>query len=96
MSGCAKIYGHHEEPLNCGQLVLNSRELAQRVWDARPENFTNGAFSQQHYANEVKHNFSHDGLPLEFYNNCWGVNGRLVKIIDPCRKATFHATRRKL
>ena len=59
MSGCAKIYGHHEEPLNCGQLVLNSRELAQRVWDARPENFTNGAFSQQHYANVEKGNWSH-------------------------------------
>ena len=44
----------HEEPLNCGQLVINSPHLAQTIYDARPDNFTNGAFSQQHYANVHK------------------------------------------
>lgn len=31
----------------------------------------NGAPSQQHYANVVNHNYSHTGLPLEFFNQCW-------------------------
>ena len=37
----------HPEPLNCGQLLLNSLQLAHEVWGARPPVFKNGAMSQQ-------------------------------------------------
>ena len=39
--------------------VINSPHLAQTICDARPDNFTNGAFSQQHYANVHKVKYAH-------------------------------------
>ena len=49
----------HPEPLNCGQLLLNSLEFALEVWASRPAVFKNGATSQQGYANQIKGNYSH-------------------------------------
>ena len=79
----------HAEPLNCGQLLISSLSFAQAVWDARPKLFLNGELSQQHYANVVKHNFTHGGLPLDYYNYCWH---KAVYVKDHCRVATMHAT----
>ena len=33
---CGAGWVQHEEPLNCGQLVINSPHLAQTIYDARP------------------------------------------------------------
>lgn len=81
----------HPEPLNCGQLLLNSLEFALEVWASRPAVFKNGAMSQQGYANLIKGNYSHSGLPLNFFNLCWKAQ-RYVKIVDQCELVTFHAT----
>ena len=79
----------HSEPLNCGQLLITSLTFAQAVWDSRPKLFLNGELSQQHYANVVKHNFTHGGLPLDYYNYCWHKS---IHVKDQCRVATMHAT----
>ena len=79
----------HPEPLNCGQLLITSLAFAQTVWDSRPAQFMNGDKSQQYYANVAKHNFSHGGLPLDYYNYCWRKE---VSIVNKCRVATMHAT----
>jgi hypothetical protein len=81
--------GWHAEPLNCGQLLITSLAFAQTVWDSRPAQFMNGDKSQQYYANVAKHNFSHGGLPLDYYNYCWRKE---VSIVNKCRVATMHAT----
>ena len=70
----SKSRHYHAEPLNCGQLLITSRRFAQAVWNSRPVQFQNGAPSQQHHANVIKANFSHDGLPLDFFNYCWGLS----------------------
>lgn len=45
---CAKpLRPPHPEPLNCGQLLLNSLDFALEVWASRPDVFRNGAVSQQ-------------------------------------------------
>lgn len=64
---------------------------AQEVWASRPAVFKNGAMSQQGYANIIKSNYSHSGLPLDFFNLCWKAH-RFVHIVDPCQLATYHAT----
>ena len=90
MSGCDRAGKPHDEPLNCGQLVVNSRPLAMAIWDARPDNFTNGAFSQQHYANVHKVKYAHSPLPVEFYSYHWSIGraGR-ARIRDPCGLVTY-------
>ncbi|KAL1499910.1 hypothetical protein AB1Y20_012592 [Prymnesium parvum] len=89
---CSKTGLPHEEPLNCGQLLISSLPFARSVWASRPSKLYNGAPSQQHYANVVKHNFTHTGLPLEFFNHCWKAVSRTVRITDPCALVTYHAT----
>ena len=86
---CKGTMQTHKEPLNCGQLLITSLPFATAVWEARPARFVNGELSQQHYANVVKLNFTHDGLPLEFYNQCW-MKG--VHIKSHCRLVSMHAT----
>ena len=54
----------HPEPLNCGQLLLNSLEFALEVWRSRPAVFRNGAVSQQGYANSIRRNYSESGMPV--------------------------------
>lgn len=81
--------GEHTEPLNCGQLLITNLAFAQTVWNSRPDQFTNGDKSQQHYANVAKHSFSHGGLPLNYYNHCWRSK---VSVISRCRVVTMHAT----
>jgi hypothetical protein len=88
---CTKNNPPHEEPLNCGQLLLTSLPFATAVWSARPAAFYNGLQSQQHFANVIKHNFTHAALPLEFYNYCWQAQ-HTTRIVDPCRLVTYHAT----
>lgn len=83
--------GPHPEPLNCGQLLLNDIAFAEAVWSRRPRVFLNGEQSQQGYANEVKANFSHSGLPLDFFNHCWRTN-RAASLHDICGALTYHAT----
>ena len=87
---CGAGWVQHEEPLNCGQLVINSPHLAQTIYDARPDNFTNGAFSQQHYANVHKVKYAHSPLPVEFYSYHWSIGraGR-ARIRDPCGLVTY-------
>jgi len=90
---CTRTVVPHEEPLNCGQLLIRSSAFAHSVWASRPEHVSNGAKSQQHYANVVKNNYTHAGLPLEYFNHCWQtVPARAARIVDPCRVVTFHAT----
>ena len=81
----------HPESLNCGQLLLNSLDFALEVWASRPAVFKNGAMSQQGYANRIKHNYSHSGMPLAFFNHCWKAH-RYVHITDACRLVSYHAT----
>lgn len=88
---CTTTTSPHEEPLNCGQLVLNSLPFAGAVWNARPAVFFNGMPSQQHYANKMKSNFSHAALPLEFFNYCWQAH-HTARVVDYCQLVTFHAT----
>ena len=88
---CTRTLAGHEEPLNCGQLLINSLQFALEVWAARPAAFYNGNLSQQHYANVLKEKYSHFAMPLEFYNYCW-QDHRTTKIVDACQLATYHAT----
>ena len=88
VSGCDRAGKPHDEPLNCGQLVVNSRPLALAIWEARPDNFTNGAFSQQHYANVEKERWPHSYLPITFYSFHW----RGTKVRRPCGLTTYHIT----
>lgn len=81
----------HPEPLNCGQLLLNSLEFAQEVWASRPPVFRNGAVSQQGYANSIKGNYSESGLPLSFFNHCWKAH-RYTRISNPCELMSYHVT----
>ena len=81
----------HPEPLNCGQLLLNSLEFAREVWASRPKVFRNGAVSQQGYANQIRRNYSESGLPLAFFNHCWKAH-RYTRIADACGLQTYHAT----
>jgi hypothetical protein len=81
----------HPEELNCGQLLLNSLDFALEVWASRPAVFKNGATSQQGYANQIKANYSHSGMPLGFFNLCWKAH-RYAAIVAPCELATYHAT----
>ena len=89
---CSKTNIPHEEPLNCGQLLINSLSFARAVWASRPEKVYNGALSQQHYANVAKHNFTHAGLPLEYFNYCWQAVAKVTRMVDLCSTVTFHAT----
>ena len=91
---CGRTSDVHDEPLNCGQLLITSLQFAQAVWDSRPAQFQNGAPSQQHHANVIKANFSHDGLPLDFFNYCWGATShhKPYRIRDRCKMVTLHAT----
>ena len=34
----------------------------------------------------------HGGLPLDYYNHCWHMNKRSVRVLNQCRVATMHAT----
>lgn len=81
----------HPEPLNCGQLLLNSLDFALEVWGSRPAVFRNGAMSQQGYANAIKGNYSHSGLPLAFYNYCWKAH-KYTYVVETCKLVTWHAT----
>jgi len=81
----------HPDPLNCGQLLLNSLDFALEVWASRPAVFKNGAMSQQGYANIIKTNYTHSGLPLDFFNVCWKAH-RYAHIVDQCQLVTYHAT----
>ena len=91
---CSSTSVVHEEPLNCGQLLITSLPFAQAVWDSRPTDFQNGAPSQQHHANVIKANFSHDGLPLDFFNYCWGAKTKHkpFHFRDRCKMVSMHAT----
>lgn len=91
---CGNTAYVHNEPLNCGQLLITSRSFAQAVWDSRPAEFQNGAPSQQHHANVIKANFSHDGLPLDFFNYCWGAKSKNkpFRFRDRCKMVSVHAT----
>ena len=81
----------HPQPLNCGQLLLNSLQFALEVWSSRPAVFKNGEMSQQGYANIIKGNYSESGLPLGFFNHCWKAH-RYAKVTDACQLQTYHAT----
>jgi len=81
----------HPEPLNCGQLLLNSLEFASEVWASRPAVFRNGAVSQQGHANAIKSNYSESGMPLAFFNHCWKAK-RHVHVTDPCALVSYHVT----
>ena len=81
----------HPEPLNCGQLLLNSLDFALEVWASRPAIIRNGAVSQQGYANQVRRNYSESGLPLGFFNHCWKAH-RYTRVTDACQLQTYHAT----
>ena len=61
------------------------------MWAARPPIFRNGEKSQQHYANVIKTNYSHSGLPLGFFNHCWKAH-RFARVTDACTLQTYHAT----
>ena len=81
----------HPEPLNCGQLLLNSLSFALEVWHSRPAIIRNGAVSQQGYANSIRRNYSESGLPLAFFNHCWKAH-RYSRILDMCALVSYHAT----
>ena len=72
-AGVPMALTRHRVPpaVRSGQLLLNSLEFALEVWASRPAVFKNGAVSQQGYANAIKGNYSHSGLPLAFFNHCW-------------------------
>jgi hypothetical protein len=48
--------------------------------------YVNGAVSQQGYANQIKGNYTHSGMPLGFYNYCWKVH-RYAQISNICKLA---------
>ena len=77
------------------QLLINSLRFAEEVWASRPARFVKGEASQQAYANAIKGNYSHSGMPLGFFNHCWrkkssGIN--ITKLPTLCGLVTYHAT----
>jgi len=88
---CRNLPTPHEAPLNCGQLLISSMGFAEAVWEARPASFVNALMSQQGYANIIRHNFSHSGLPRDFFNHCWHAH-KSAGMKDVCALSTYHAT----
>ena len=83
--------------LNGGQLLVSSRQLAERIYKERPQNLTNTADLDQDFADSIIRSnasqFSFCPLPGRYFAQCWVIKKERQSgqhVLPLCRRQTVH------